>query len=90
MKMKVMSVYDSKALVFNNPFFAVTTPAGVRSFADLANDPQTMVAKHPGDYVLYELGEYDDSTGQFVNYDAAKHLGVATAYREDNNKLEVK
>ena len=57
MILKVFSVYDSKSAMFNTPYFSTTTPAAIRSFSDLANDPNTMVCKHPGDYVLYEIGD---------------------------------
>lgn len=82
MIMKVFSVYDSKAQMFNVPYFANTTPQAIRSFSDLANDPQTLVCKHPGDFVLYEIGEYDDSNAKMVNYSEHHHLGVASQYKQ--------
>lgn len=83
MKTKVFSIYDSKAQMFNLPFFMVTTPAALRSFSDLVNDPQTMINKHPGDFVLYEIGEYDDSTAKMENYKEHHHLGIASQFKED-------
>lgn len=79
---RAFSIYDSKAQCFNVPFFQPTVPSAVRMFSDLANDPQSMVFKHPGDFVLYEIGEYDDSVGKLVNMAEHRHLGVATQYKE--------
>lgn len=78
---KVFSIFDSKAQMFNVPFFMPTTPAAIRSFTDLVNDPQTLVCKHPADFVLYELGEFDDSVGKMTNYSEHHHLGVASQYK---------
>lgn len=78
---KVFSVYDSKAHVFNLPFYQPTTPAAIRMFSDLCNDAQSMVFRHPGDYVLYEIGEYDDSIGKFTSYSEHHHLGVGSQYK---------
>lgn len=80
MKLKLCSVYDSKTMVFNTPFFQLTTPAALRSFGDLANDPQSTVFRHPGDYVLYELGEFDDATGEVSMYAQHKHLGIGSQF----------
>jgi hypothetical protein len=52
----------------------------MRHFGDAVNDQSTMFNKHPEDYALYELGEYDDDTGQFKNYDKHKSLGLAAEY----------
>lgn len=79
---KVFSVYDSKAQMFHMPWFAPTTPAGIRSFSDLVNDSQSNVFRHPSDYILYEIGTYDDSNGTVANYPEHKHLGVASQYKE--------
>lgn len=79
---KAFSIYDSKAMVFNVPFFQVTTPAAMRSFSDLVNDPKSNVYRHPGDYVLYEIGEFDDEKGAMIKYSEHKHLGIASQFKE--------
>ena len=84
---KVFSIFDSKAQMFNVPFFMTTTPAAIRSFTDLVNDPNTPVNKHPSDFVLYELGEFDDSVGKMTNYAEHHHLGVASAFKDQKKGL---
>lgn len=41
-------------------------PAAVRSFADVAVDPQTMVARHPEDFELLQVATIDGATGVVV------------------------
>ena len=65
--MKMFSVKDSKSGIFFQPFFFRTIPEAIRSFTDEANsDPaNSMISKHPSDYALYSLGDFDDTTGDF-------------------------
>ena len=66
MKMKMFSVYDIKAEAFMVPWFMPAQGQAVRAFADLVEDKNSMVGKHPGDYRLTLLGEFDDSSGEFI------------------------
>ena len=61
----MFSVFDSKAAVFGTPFFMQREAAAIRAFSDLANDPQTMVGKHPEDFALFHVGDFDDDTAGF-------------------------
>lgn len=74
MILNAYTVYDRKALQYHSPFFAVADGAAVRSFMDLANDPQTTVGRHPGDYVLYFCGCFDDGTGLLLPASPIKHV----------------
>lgn len=68
------TIYDRKALQYHQPFFAVADGAAVRMFSDIANDSNTSVGRHPGDYVLYRCGAYDDSNGQLHPVSALQHI----------------
>ena len=63
MVVKVFSIFDDKALIFSSPFFMPHIGMATRAFADLVNDGQSNVAKHPSDFKLYQIGEFDDVTG---------------------------
>ena len=63
MIVKVFSIHDVKASTFGQPFFAVNKGIAVRMFADLVGDKQSMVSKHPDDFKLYLLGDFDDNSG---------------------------
>lgn len=39
-------------------------PAAIRSFSDLALDPQTMVARHPEDFDLLHVATIEDGSGE--------------------------
>lgn len=77
MKFKVFSVYDSKVGVYSQPRFIPTVGAALRAWIDTVNDPSTPMHKHPGDYTFFELGEFDEETGQFSNLATPLSRGVA-------------
>lgn len=63
MKLKVFTVYDSKAEAYLQPFFSVSTGAAVRMFSDAITDSNHQFHKHAADYTLFHIGEYDDTNG---------------------------
>lgn len=74
------SVYDSKTMVFQTPWFMLSRGAALRGFADLVNDERSSVNKHPEDYSLFEIGKWKDDTGEFVPMTPV-NLGVAASYK---------
>jgi len=60
---KIYAVYDSKSQSHTPPFFQHQEAMAIRSFSDCCNDEGHTFGKHPEDYTLMHLGEYDDSTG---------------------------
>lgn len=81
MILKVYSIFDVKADVFNAPFFTGTHGLAIRNFKDVANDKATSIGKYPADFKLVCIGSYDDSRGLLV---ASEHesLGFATEFVE--------
>lgn len=73
---KVFSILDAKAQVFSNPWYAPTVAYAIRSFEALANDPGTLIGKHPEDFSLYQLGDFDDGFGKFADEEPRQ---IATA-----------
>lgn len=63
MKLKIYSVYDSKVGAYLPPFFLRSEGEAIRSFTHAATSDEHTFAKHPSDYTLFDLGEYDDETG---------------------------
>lgn len=59
-----MSIKDRAIDAFSRPFATPTIGAAVRAFSDAINDPTQEMNKHPDDYDLHELGDFDDSTGE--------------------------
>lgn len=85
MKLKMFCVYDSKAEAFMQPFFMNSTGEAVRSWQDVVNDPKTQFNKHPADFTLFELGEYDDSSGSIAMHNAKIPLGTALEHKIEQN-----
>lgn len=81
MVLKVFSVLDTKGDVFMTPFVFSAVGQAVRAFSDLVNDGQSMVSRHPGDYRLTCIGEFDDSTGRLAPYQELQMLGYGTDYK---------
>lgn len=90
MTLKVFSLYDTKAMCYATPFFMGSIPSAVRAFGDLANDKNSPVAKHPKDYILFQIGEYDDSTGGLVACSPVRNLGIASDFLSNDKPVEVK
>lgn len=64
---KVFSIYDEKSKAFLRPFLLSEVGQAIRAIHDCLTDPQHDFAKHPSDYTLFQLGEFDDSTGSYTN-----------------------
>lgn len=73
---KCFSVYDSKADAWMTPFFAATIPVGIRTFQDGAMRTESIVHKHPEDFALYCVGDFNVDTGEITSF-PAQSLGTA-------------
>lgn len=63
---KVFTVYDEKSEAYLQPFFLDTIGQAHRAITDCVNDINHQFGRHTADYSLFQLGEYDDSTGSFT------------------------
>lgn len=71
--LKVYAFYDEKSLAFGVPYFAPTDGIALRSFVDLVLDTRSIVNKHPADFRLYCLGDYDERSGHIKSFEE-KHV----------------
>lgn len=85
MKLKIFSVFDSKVMAFNTPFFQRSTGEALRAWSDAVNG-QEGFAKHPEDYTLFELGEFDDTDAKFELYSTPRSLGLAVEFVKQEGK----
>ncbi|AZL82966.1 nonstructural protein [Apis mellifera associated microvirus 18] len=76
-KLKVFTVYDSKVEAYAQPFFCRTIGEALRSWEGACNDGQSMMSKHPGDFTLFEVAEFDEKTGTFHPRETKNNLGLA-------------
>ena len=88
MILKIFSVYDAKAEAYIQPMFFHSRGQAIRAFTDTANDPSSQLCRHAGDFTLFELGDFDDSTGIVQMAEHASNLGKALEFK--NPELELK
>jgi hypothetical protein len=86
MKLQIMAIRDNAAGAFMRPFFAMSTGAARREFGDIANDSQHAIGKHPEDYCLYHLGEFNEINGDFEISATPESLGLASSYVKEVQK----
>lgn len=63
LQLKAFAIFDKKAIAYRFPHFYHQVGQAIRAFEDAVNDPQTEFAKHPSDFVLCQIGEFDDQSG---------------------------
>jgi len=73
--LKIFTVYDSKAGYHQTPFFMVSTGAAQRGFITILNDPQAPQCLYPADFTLFEIGTYNEETGEILPHDTMINLG---------------
>lgn len=66
MTLLMFSIFDNKADAFNTPFFMAARGQAVRAFQDLVNDGQSAISKHPEDYKLCLIGEFNVLDAEFT------------------------
>ena len=58
------AVYDRKAEVYSQPFLEIKDGTAIRAVQDIViNNRDHAFAKHPSDFSLHKLGEFDEQTG---------------------------
>lgn len=77
MVLNVFSIYDIKAEIFGRPIYAVSPGVAMRTFTDEAQNEESVISKHPEDYVLFHLGSFEDSTAKHTELKSPYKLGSA-------------
>lgn len=89
MRFLAFSVFDVKADTYSPPFWKSTVGQAVRDFGDLAQDKNTTVGRHPEDYKLVQVGEFDDATGLLIQGSQIVSLGFASDHVLPKDVVEV-
>lgn len=63
---QLIAVFDVKVGAYSKPVAVPADGAAIRSFQDAVNDKTTEYNKHPADYSLFNIGTYDDISGEVV------------------------
>jgi hypothetical protein len=77
MKLQIFAVYDSKAEAYLSPFFMQSKGQAIRAFGNSASDASTDLGRHPEDFTLFHLGEYDDQNASFSLVSSPISIGLA-------------
>lgn len=78
----MFTVYDSKSEAYLPPIFHRSRGEALRAFEATANTPDHQFNKYAGDFTFFELGEYNDSTGEITQLPAKINLGTALEFIE--------
>ncbi|AXH76250.1 MAG: nonstructural protein [Microviridae sp.] len=58
------AVYDKQAEIYSPPFLEVKDGTAIRAVQDIViNNKDHVFAKHPSDFSLHRLGEFDETKG---------------------------
>lgn len=74
MRLRCYSLYDRKTLAYFPPYYAATDGAAVRTFSDAVGDVNSQIGRHPNDYVLFYVGEFDDTNGAMLAASPLAHV----------------
>lgn len=59
----MFAVLDKAVGSFMQPFFCRARGEALRTFSDAVNDKQSPFFRHPSDFELYFIGQFDQSNG---------------------------
>lgn len=87
----IFTVYDTKAQAYLPPFILPRAEMAKRIFSDCINSDDHQFGKHPEDYTLFHLGNWDDDTAEYHLKNAPTSLGVGVEYIRavDSDQMEL-
>lgn len=83
MKLKMYSVYDCKVEAYLQPFFMRSKGEALRAWGQTVNDEQTQFCRHPADFTLFEIGEFEENSCKFKIYESKIALGTALEFKNN-------
>lgn len=89
MKLLVFAIFDGAAGAYLRPMFVPSNGMAIRAFQGEANDPKSMIYKHPDQFTLFEIGTYDDNTGSLESI-VPKSVGNAVQFKDVKNEISDK
>lgn len=81
-KHKIYAFKDAKSLAYGPPLTMETRGAFIRWLQERIAENQAIWAKHPEDFTVFELGEYDIRSGSVELYEAKNCLGLVQDFRQ--------
>lgn len=66
---KMYAIFDTASGVYDRPFVMQAHGQAIRAFGDIASDAEHPIGKHPEDYSLFYVSDWNDNTAEFVAVD---------------------
>lgn len=63
---RLYHIYDKKAETYRFPNFFDKEGQAIRMFESALRDSKTEIGNYPTDFELYEIGIFEDDTGEFI------------------------
>lgn len=76
MILKAFSILDTKVGTFSRPFFFGHIGECMRMCLDAGRDMGSHIGRHPFDFVLYEIGTFDDNLGVMSAAPSVAHVVI--------------
>lgn len=89
MRLRIFSVFDVKAKAYLPPFFMSEQGQARRSFSDAVADRQHQFARHPEDYTLLCIGDFDDATAKITSFAAPELVCTALECVKPNEQPQL-
>lgn len=91
MKKIITAVYDKKQIAFNFGIVAEDSAVqAIRNFEQACLDKRSILNMYPEDFTLYQLGEFETSTGKFKILKEPLKLSEAVEHTNSKTKEDIK
>lgn len=77
----IYTVWDECTKAYLQPMFFVSKGQAIRALTSAVNDPEHDFHKYSDQYVLFELGSYDNANAVFELYNAPRSVGVCSEFK---------
>lgn len=85
MELNIYAIYDSAAAAFVQPFMMHNDGLAIRAFQDNVNaKEENNISKHPEQFTLFKLGQFDDKSAKYTLEDSPKSLAIGVELINDN------
>lgn len=78
---QVYSFHDSKVCIYHPPMVLLNDGEARRLASDCVNDAQTPMSRHPQDFRLVCIGEFDDNSGKITPLACPKFIADLSEFK---------
>lgn len=87
-KLKMYAILDAAAKAFGPPMVFTTNGLAIREFQSIAENSANHIKKHPSDFSLWEIGEFDSDDAAVSGNKGLKPLATATEFFQTETALK--